>query len=394
MISLSRYTQLLEISEIRLTILASVVGRLPIGILGLAILLATQASSGSFGVAGAVAACYVAGLAGMAPVIGRLIDRAGPKRVLAYCVAVFPVTLAALVAALHLEAPRWVAFLLATAAGASFPPITVSMRTFLRQRLAHDDAQLSTAYSLESVLIETIFIVGPVLVALFVAYLSAAVAVLFAAACGLVGTMLYLRSPVLVHWRIEPRGRTSFFGPLSVRGFPPLLAVVLAYSVAFGLLEIGTTAFATEAGKPALAGLILGLMSVGSAVGGLAYGSRTWRPPLARQFASMLGLMGAGIATLALVSNPVAFTILGIVAGIVMAPALIIQSMLVAKTAPPIYATEAFTWSTSCLLAGVGVGLSLGGLLLEHAGASLVLAVGGIVSIAAGALAAATLRLA
>ena len=49
-----------------------------------------------------------------------------------------------------------------------------------------------------------------------------------------------------------------------------------------------------------------------------------------------------------------------------MAPALIIQSMLVAKTARPEYATEAFTWATSALLAGVGTGMALGGALVEY----------------------------
>jgi predicted MFS family arabinose efflux permease len=391
LISLARYAELLERPELRRTIVASVIGRLPIGILGLAILLATQASSGSFGMAGAVAACYLAGLAAMAPVLGRLIDRAGPARTLAVCAAVFPATLVALVAALRLEAPQWAGFVLAATAGATFPPITVCLRTFMRQRLV-EEAQLATAYSLESVLIETIFIVGPVLVALFVAYLSASAAVLFAAGCGLLGTVLFLRSPVLVHWRIEKRAGAGILGPLSVRGFLPLLAVILAYSGAFGLLEIGVTAFATEAGRPALAGVILGLMSVGSAAGGLAYGSRSWGPPLARQFALMLLLMGAGLAALAMVANPAAFTILGIVAGVVMAPALIIQSMLVAKTAPAQYATEAFTWSTSCLLTGVGLGLAAGGLILERATSSTVLAVAGLVSAGAAALAGATLH--
>jgi len=46
-----------------------------------------------------------------------------------------------------------------------------------------------------------------------------------------------------------------------------------------------------------------------------------------------------------------------------MAPALIIQSILVAKTAKAEHATEAFTWSTSALLGGVGIGLALGGAL-------------------------------
>src|SRR5258707_611125 len=81
-------------------------------------------------------------------------------------------------------------------AGASFPPITVCMRTYLRQRLG-DDAALSAAYSLDSVLIETMFIVGPLLVALFVAFASPRAAVWFAAASGFIGVFLFLRSAAL-----------------------------------------------------------------------------------------------------------------------------------------------------------------------------------------------------
>lgn len=391
MISLARYATLLERPELRRAIVASVIGRLPIGILGLAILLATQASSGSFGLAGAVAACYLAGLAVMAPVLGRIIDRTGPARTLLVCAFVFPATLVTLVAALRFGAPLWTAFALAALAGAGFPPITVCLRTFLRRRLP-EETQLAAAYSLESVLIEIIFIIGPMLVGFFVAYVSAGAAVLFAAGCGLLGTWLFLRSPALVEWPIEERKAASLFGPLAVRGFAPLLAVILAYSGAFGLVEIGVTAYATESGSPALAGLILGLMSVGSAVGGLAYGSRSWRLPLARQFALMLSIMGVGVAALALVANVFVFTALGIAAGVVMAPALIIQSMLVARTAPPQYATEAFTWSASCLLSGVGVGLAAGGLLLERAHSSAVFVAAGAVALSAALLAFATLR--
>ena len=86
------------------------------------------------------------------------------------------------------------------------------------------------------------------------------------------------------------------------------------------------------------------------------------------------------------------FALLGIVAGVVMAPALIIQSMLVAKTAPAQYATEAFTWSSSCLLTGVGLGLAGGGALLEHASSAAVFGAGGAVSLLAAALAYSSLR--
>jgi predicted MFS family arabinose efflux permease len=48
-----------------------------------------------------------------------------------------------------------------------------------------------------------------------------------------------------------------------------------------------------------------------------------------------------------------------------MAPVLIVQSMLVAKSVRAENTAEAFTWSASALLAGVGIGLGAGGLLLE-----------------------------
>jgi len=364
MISLARYVALLRSRELRQTIAASMIGRLPIGITGLAILLLVQTATGSFARGGAATACYVVGLATVAPALGRVIDRSGPRRTLLACALAFPAALSLLVVAVNHFAAPWIVLLCAAAAGAAFPPITVCMRSYFRQRLRNDEL-LSAAYSMESVLIELIFIVGPLLVALFVALASAGAAVLFAAACGFAGTLLFLRSPALLAWRIEPRAAASLLGPLAGRGFVPLVGVILCYSMAFGLLEVGLTAYATVGGNPALAGVLLGLMSAGSALGGLAYGSRTWHVPLTRQFAVMLALMGAGLALLALPWSPWPFALGCVFAGVVMAPALIIQSMLVAKTAPAAQLTEAFTWSTSALLCGVGIGVAAGGALLE-----------------------------
>jgi MFS family permease len=385
-ISLARYSTLLAQPALRSTIAASVLGRLPIGITGLAILMLAQDASGSFGRGGAVAACYVAGLATVAPLFGRLIDRYGPRPMLLFCAFAFPATLSALSLALGAGAPLWLSFALAAASGGSFPPITVCMRTFFKQMLK-DDALLATAYSLESVLIELIFILGPVLVAAFVALASPAAAVLFAAACGCAGTLLFQRASALNDWRIEPRGKASLFGPLADPGFLPLLAVIVCYASAFGLVEIGTTAYATESGRPALAGVLLGVMSIGSAAGGLVYGSRSWGLPLARQFPLMLAIMGLGIAPLALLDALWPFALWCVAAGVAMAPALIMQSMLVAKSSRPEHSTEAFTWSSTGLLAGVGLGLTLGGGLLELATSPVVFATAATLSAAAGALA-------
>jgi MFS family permease len=373
MISLSRYSRLLALPHLKATVFASVVGRLPVGMVGLAILLLGHEQSGSFARAGATTAGYVVGLASVAPFIGRLIDRRGPRTFLRTCCALYPTALGALAAAIVAEFPLWLVLPLAATAGATFPPITVCMRTFLKRHLG-DDPLLVTAYSLEAVLIESLFIVGPLIVGTFVALGSAIWALAFAGLTGASGTFLFLRTPPLLDWHIEPGRTSSMFGPLSEPHFLRFLGVVLCYSMAFGLVEIGTTAFASEAGAPAFAGVLLGLMSIGSVLGGLAYGSRNWHKPLERQFAIVLAVMGLGIAPLAGISGLWLFALFAVLAGIVMAPALTIQSMLVAKSARPEHSTEAFTWSATALLAGVALGIAAGGGILESGNSRLVLA--------------------
>jgi MFS family permease len=354
-------------------------------------MLAVQEASGSFSRAGMITAFYVGGLAFFAPLQGRIIDRSGPRGTLTACAIAYPALLCLLVASLRFDSPLPVALAIAFIAGACYPPITVCMRAFLKQRLS-DDALLSAAYSLESLLIETIFIVGPMLVALFVAVLSAQAAVLFAAACSFAGTLLFLRSAALKLWRIEPLAPSSLFGPLAERGFPALLVTVVCYASAFGLVEIGITGYSAELGMPALAGILLALMSVGSAAGAIVYGGRTWRAPLPQQFAAMLFVMGAGIAILAGIHDAWLFAVLSVFAGIVMAPALIIQSMLVAKIASPQHSTEAFTWSSTGLLAGVSMGIALGGWVLETSPSAVVFVAAGSAAMAAAAIAIVFLR--
>ena len=72
LISLDRYRALFSLPSARQMFAASLLGRLPIGVTGLAILLLMQTSSGSFAMGGAAAGCYVTGLALVAPTSGAL----------------------------------------------------------------------------------------------------------------------------------------------------------------------------------------------------------------------------------------------------------------------------------------------------------------------------------
>lgn len=365
-ISFSRYAELFRVPGLGATLAASIVGRLPIGVATLAILLFLQSRSGSFAIAGAAAACYVLGLGTVAPLLGRLMDQMGPRPVLMTSAVIYPAALFALVALVLASAgPAWVA-VAAAVAGAAFPPVTICMRASY-PRLVEDPALLQTAYSVDSALVETIFIVGPVLVAACVAADAPVGAVAFAAVCAAVGAWIFLRSPGVRGWNARTVAtRRSLLGPL---GNPRLLAVFGAnalYAVAFGLYEMAVIARAAHHGMPAIAGVMLALASLGSAIGVLVYGSRNWNRPLPRQFLAAVVLMAAGLLLLAPIDNLALFAAANVIAGAPMAPVIAAQSLLVSRLASREMLAESFTWGTTCLLGGIGAGLAAGGMMAEH----------------------------
>ncbi|HXF66440.1 MAG TPA: MFS transporter, partial [Burkholderiales bacterium] len=250
MISLSRYAELFRAPELRATFAASILGRLPIGVATLAILLFVQARAGSFALASLAAACYVLGLAAAAPLLGRVIGRFGPRPVLAACAVAYPLMLLALVG-LALDTAAAAALpVAALLAGAVLPPITACMRA-LYPRLVSDVGLLSAAYSVDSALVEAIFIAGPALVSAFIALEAHAAAVLFAAGCGAAGAAIFLRSPGVRRWSVRPTGaRRALPGAWRCAGLPAVFAATFFYSAAFGLYEIAVVARATDHGSP------------------------------------------------------------------------------------------------------------------------------------------------
>lgn len=389
--SFSRYLLLLRHPDLGAAIIFSFFGRLPIGMTGLAILLFVQQRTGSYAEAGVAAGAYLAGLAIASPVLGRLIDRLGPTLVLLACAVLYPISLLALIATLLTPAGSLWAVFFSACAGAALPPVTVCMRTLYRQRLT-DEGLLIAALSLDSVLVEVVFIAGPMAVALMVTAVAPWAAVALGAVTGTVGTVLFMRSTAMRSWRANLRSSAGVPARLMTPGFVRILGVGFGFAIVFGLLEIAVTGYAIERAAPALAGWILGVMSIGSAAGGLVFGARHWHAPLANQYAMALLITGFGVLPLAVLTHPAAFTVAAAVAGIAMAPPLIIQSMLITKTVPQELTAEAFTWGTTALLCGVGLGLLVGGWAMEQVGASAVFSLAGTIALAVGLLTTRLLR--
>jgi len=363
--TLSRYRSLFAIPGLRAAFVASVVGRLPIGVAGLAILLYVQTRSHSFAQAGVASALYVLGLAAVAPALGRLIDRLGPRPVLRTCSAIYPAALVLLIVAVERNAhPVWIASS-ALAAGAALPPVSICMRA-LFPRVVPDPALLPTAYSLDSALVEFIFIVGPALVAACVGAGYPAVAVGVAALSAAVGSSIFVRADMVRAWRPAPGAASARRGPLRRPQLLVVFAITVCYSIAFGLFEVAVTAFAAAHGRPGVAGVALAMASVGSAAGALTYGSRHWTMPLQRQFLwSLLGMASSIMLMTPLDSIPL-FVVISVIAGVPMATVISIQSLLVSQHTPRDMLAESFTWGTTCLLGGISGGLAAGGVLVER----------------------------
>jgi MFS family permease len=365
LISLARYRDLFGVPHLRNTVTASIIGRLPIGIAGLAILLLVQHRSGSFALAGAASSFYVLGLGLVAPFLGRVMDRVGPRPVLSACGVLYPAALIGLCVLVLISAQPVGVALLALVAGATLPPISACIRA-LYPRLIREPGMLHTAYSVDSALVEAVFVLGPAVVALCVALGRPEAAVLLAGVSAALGTLVFMRAPAIQAWsRSASMTRRA---SLAIWRYPALLVVFGAtvfYSVAFGLFEVAVTAHAAQKGAPAAAGIALALASVGSGAGALVYGARHWSAPLKTQFIAALGCMAAGILLLAPIDNLVLYSGASIVAGVPMATVIATQSLLVARYAPRERLAESFTWGATCLLVGISAGIAAGGALAE-----------------------------
>ncbi len=348
---------------------AGFLARMPISMLGIGVVLLVSGTTGSYGGAGVVAACFAVAEALGQPYSARLVDRYGQRRVVAPLVLAHLLALLTLVWLARLPAPLPVLAVPAAVAGACLP----NVGSLVRARWSHQlsgSAVLRTAFSFESVLDEVIFVVGPPLVTVAAARFGPAAAVL-----STLGFLLVGAGWLLSQRATEPpaRGSAAGTGPSALRNptVRLVVAVMAALGIAFGSIEVITVAGAGDAGRPALAGVLLALYAGGSLVAGVFYGANHPAVPLRRQ------LLVLGLATpLSLVALPFArptgaTAALLFVAGFVISPTLIAGFSLVQESVPADRLTEGLTWATTGIGLGVAVGAALGGRAADHLGAPL-----------------------
>jgi MFS family permease len=363
--AVAQYAAFFRLPDVTRLLAMALLARMPIGTVTLGMLLHVRALTGSFAVAGAAVGSYLGASAVSAPFVGRWIDRHGPRAALVVTGIGCPSALLVLWLAKPLELSATMLWVIAGVAGVLSPPITVLTRTMWRYRF-DDEAARRTAFALDAVLVEFAFTAGPALIALLLAVGSPALAFGAPFVFTALAVPTFIASPALRYWRHDPHAKRHLLGPLTEPRLIAVFATTFLLACSLGLLEVGYPGFAAHVQRPPLAGLLIATNSIGSALGGLVYGGLHVALAHERQLRRVLGLLVLPLAAQVVIASAGWLALVAFIAGLCIAPSLTVVTLLITSYAPARYATEAFTWSATFIVSGVGAGNAFGGALLER----------------------------
>ncbi|TQF04705.1 MFS transporter [Kitasatospora acidiphila] len=362
----SSYRQVLTPTGALAFTLTGLLGRLGYAMQGVSLLTAIAVRRHSYALAGTVTAAAMVGVAIGLPLLGRLVDRYGQRRIALPAALLTLAPQLALVLLIHRQAPTWA--LAATAFASSFGP---NLGGMARARWAHlhqdDPTVLHRANALEQALDELCFMTGPVLGAVLCTWQPEA-GLLAIAVLTTVGGVLFAAerrteppiAPVTAGDGVRPRAH----------GVPALLAVFFGTGILFGSLEITTLAWTGAHGHSWAAGPLLGLQAAGSCAAGLAFGMLPARGGAVRRL--LLGLtamaallllplgavgLGGGVALLAPAM---------LLAGSGTAPTMVSGFTLLQRLLPTGALNAGMAVAVAAIITGSSAGSVLGGLLIQH----------------------------
>lgn len=363
---LNSYRSILSLPGTKAFAFAGLLSRLPIAMFNISFILMVQMQYGSYGMAGRVAAVGLIFWALQTVPTSRLVDRIGQRAAMVpFAISHVAGVALGIWAAMNGKAEwvLWVAVLLASLQG----PLGALTRARWTNILESDE-DIHTAFALEGALDEALFIGGPALATILATTVWPPLGLIVSSVGMVVGLTILLRQR-----ETEPPTRSETGG--ESLGFKVPAAVLAATFIAlglgltFGAFDISVVGFSEEQGYKGLSGVILGLVAGGSFLGGLFYGTRHWATPLWKRTVLGTLALAIGFGALSLSPNLLVFAILGLVAGMAIAPTLTNTDTIVQRMVKRDQITEGMSW----LRIGMGIGIAIGawgaGILVDTVGA-------------------------
>lgn len=363
----ARLRGVVQVPGIKRLLAFALTAELPNGMTSLAIVLRVTQAGGTYARAGLIGGVGALGIGISAPLWSRLIDRRGQSVVLAPTAVA--VTASAFVLALLPPRGALLPLLLASLLmGLTQPPAMVSART-LWPKVVRDPVLLETAYSVESSMNELIFIVGPLLAIIVNAALGPVAAVAGSGVLAGIGALGLATSQASrrTHGRREAQ---HSHGALRSRAVRLLVVVVFAMVVAFAAIDVATVAAARRLSGNGAAGVLIALWGIGSMIGGLAFGSRSWPGRRSTKIMAFVGGITALTAALIPLSNLAALGAVLFIGGLMYAPCFSCVNQAVQRSAMPGASTESFAWIGTGALVGAAVGSTAGGYAVTDSGSA------------------------
>lgn len=358
------YLRVLRLPGALLAYCATLLGSLPISMLGLSLLLLIRSSSGSMALAGAVSGALAVGNACGLLLQGRLVDRYGQTVILVVAGLACGAALCSLTFAAVHHGPSLLLIILACASGTTIPAVITCMRILIPEMVAATDDRRS-AYALLGTQFSVAMITGPMVVSGLVLLAGPSAAVLVAAMAATVGGLVFAGTPQSRRWRpaitAKPRRRLPIAGLLT----PGMITVMFAgFGAGFagGLTSVAVPAVALAHDVTFLAGFLFAASSVGDIIAGIVYGSRVWRVALPTQLiiCQASGALISGVLAL-LTGHLWAMLPVMFAGGALQSPGGVATSALLDHVARPGYLGQSYTTMVAAGLAGSAIGTTAAG---------------------------------
>ncbi|WP_329281406.1 MFS transporter [Streptomyces sp. NBC_01451] len=367
------YRDSLAVSKAKQVLALGVLSRLPSGLIPFSVLISFTQQYG-IGIAGLAAAALMLAIAIPGPARARWCSSRGPVMVLLMALSSM-LMFAATAAAISLS--RWqIPLALTAAAGASFPPLTPSLRAAWA-RLMPDKQHLQSIHALDSTVEELTFIVAPLLGTAAMALtdarwvLASSAFLLLPAALGLTGVLRDLPDAEVTAASQTERG-TRRRSIMRTRDGQGITIPVIVLGLCGGGLTVIIPIASAGYGNVISSGYSFAAFSLGGLVGGLAYGRRTWHASLRARYTAATGALVAGALLLSALSQSPLTIVAVFCIGLPMTPIFVIAYLLVDERIDPSRHAEANAWLGSGYNLGSAAGSALAGQLLALTGPRLV----------------------